>query len=133
NSGNFSGVDVRDAKLAARVQDGLLVVDSMRARTLLGSVTGAGSIGMTESARGALRFAVNTDSIMPLDGTSTGTPMSGSIAANGTLVGGLGSLELEAMANVRSFLLGGVAVKKSLVRINGRDLATDSMQIQLSA
>ena len=132
SSGRFSGVQVRDARVAARVQDGVMIVDSMRARTALGALTAAGSLGITETALGALRFDIATDSIVPLDDSVRST-LTGSLAARGTLIGGIRGFDLTAEGNLRSLLWGGANAKRSFVQVQAHGLATDSMRIDLSA
>jgi TamB, inner membrane protein subunit of TAM complex len=104
----------------------------VRARTPIGALTAAGSLGMTETARGVLRFDVSTDSIAPLDDSVRST-LTGKLAATGTVIGGIRGFDLAAEAKLRSLLWGGATAKSSLVRIDGHGLATDSNRFEVTA
>ncbi|HSL70945.1 MAG TPA: translocation/assembly module TamB domain-containing protein [Longimicrobiales bacterium] len=130
----ISGVPLEAVKLTGRVDRGLLLLDSLRARSSFGDLTGSGDLGITRSTQGTVRFALHTDSIVPLSAPGKTPPITGGhLEASGTLRGGLGAFDLDADASVQRALYGETKALRSTLHLEGRQLTTDSGRLSLNA
>ncbi|MEX2281593.1 MAG: translocation/assembly module TamB [Gemmatimonadota bacterium] len=126
----LAGVLLADVKADARVAGGMLNVDSLRARTSLGQLTATGDFGITDLSTGLLRFAVRSDSIIPLGEARTIT--GGQLEGSGTVQGGISGFDLSAEAMVLRALYARANAKRARVQIAGQKLTTDSAAMQLT-
>ena len=126
---SVAGLALADVKANTRVANGLLKVDSSRARSFLGQMTATGDFGIAAQHNGELRLQVRSDSILPL--TATRTVTGGELTGTANLRGGISGFDLSAEATVLRALYARAEAKRTHVQVAGKGLATDSSSIDV--
>lgn len=124
-------VQLRQINVSTHVENGLATVDTAQAQTVLGRLTGTGTLSLVPAQTGKLRFEIHNDSILPWG--DAGARTGGHLAADAELNSRAGLFDLSGSAVLQRAFWNRASTGRARIEFSGSDLGTDSATLRVVA
>jgi translocation and assembly module TamB len=121
--GRIAGMDLQGGRLRGSVADGLARIDSLRVFSPIGRLQGDGTLGLVADRTGSFRFALQAESLAPLepllfngagpdDLALTAARVSGTVTASGVVTGSVADWDARAELSGRDLIYDHLALAR---------------------